>query len=102
MKWYHYIACFLAGMFLTNTIPHLIHGISGDPFPTPFSHPAGKGLSPAQINVYWALFNLLIGYLLLRAGKVSTQKTWSIVVLFIGIIVMSIMLSYTFQDKLTH
>jgi hypothetical protein len=99
MKWYHYIACFFAGMFLANTVPHFIHGVSGDPFPTPFSHPAGKGLSPAPVNVYWSLFNLLIGYVLLKAGKVSNQRIWSVVVLFIGIIVMSVMLSYGFQDK---
>jgi len=102
MKWYHYFACFFAGMFLANTVPHFIHGISGDPFPTPFSNPPGKGLSPPTINVYWALLNLLIGYILVRAGKVSNQKIWTMVVMFIGIIVMSVMLSYGFQDKMTH
>jgi len=102
MKWYHYVACFFAGMFLANTVPHFIHGISGDPFPTPFANPPGKGLSSAPINMYWALLNLLIGYILLRAGKVSSQKTWSMMIMFIGIIVMSVMLSYGFQDKMPH
>ena len=102
MKWYHYIACFFAGMFLANAVPHFIHGISGDPFPTPFSNPPGKGLSPAPINMYWALLNLLIGYILLRVGKVSTQKTWSMIILFIGIIVTGVILSYGFQDKMAH
>jgi len=102
MKWYHYIACFFAGMFLANTVPHFIHGISGDPFPTPFSNPPGKGLSSPPINVWWAMLNLLVGYILLRAGKVSSQKTATIIVMFIGIIVMSVMLSYGFQDKMAH
>lgn len=28
-RWYHYIAYFFAGVFLANTIPHLVNGISG-------------------------------------------------------------------------
>ena len=55
MNWLHYIACFFAGMFLTNVVPHFVHGISGDRFPTPFAHPPGKGLSSPLVNVLWAL-----------------------------------------------
>ena len=43
MKWYHYIACFFAGAFLANTVPHFVHGISGDCFPSPFRKPARQG-----------------------------------------------------------
>jgi hypothetical protein len=102
MKWYHYIACFFAGMFLANVVPHFIHGVSGDAFPTPFSNPPGKGLSSPTVNVYWGLFNLLVGYILFRVGKVSNQRVWSLVVFFIGVIVISVMLSYGFQDKMAH
>jgi len=45
MKWYNYVACFFAGVFLANVVPHFIHGVSGDSFPTPFANPPGKGLS---------------------------------------------------------
>lgn len=102
MKWYHYIACFFAGAFLANVVPHLIHGISGDVFPTPFSTPPGKGPSSPTVNVLWAMFNLVVGYLLYRGGKVSAQNKAALVVFFIGILAMSIMLSYGFQDKMTH
>jgi hypothetical protein len=102
MKWYHYVACFFAGLFLANTVPHFIHGISGDKFPTPFSTPPGKGLSSPTVNVLWALFNLVIGYLLYRAGKISKTNTLSIIILFLGIVVMSIMLSIGFADKMTQ
>ena len=102
MKWYHYIACFFAGAFIANFVPHFIHGVSGDLFPTPFSNPAGKGPSSPTINVLWAMFNLVLGYLLFRAGKVSSQKIWTIIVFFIGIAAMSIILSYGFHDKMTH
>src|SRR5580693_4391586 len=72
MSWYDYIACFFAGAFLANFVPHFVHGISGDRFPTPFAHPPGKGLSSSTVNVVWALFNLVVGYMLFRLGKVTS------------------------------
>ena len=99
MKWYHYIACFFAGAFLANVVPHFIHGVSGDSFPSPFSNPPGKGLSSPTVNVLWALANLLIGYILLRAGKVTNNHKGSLLVFFLGILAMSVMLSIAFVDK---
>ena len=77
MKWYHYIACFFAGLFLANTVPHFVHGISGESFPTPFAHPPGKGLSSPTINVVWALGNLVVA----------------------GFVYLSVMLSIAFMDR---
>jgi hypothetical protein len=51
MHWYTYVACFLAGCFLVNALPHFIKGITGEPFPTPFATPPGKGLSSPVVNV---------------------------------------------------
>ncbi|MCX6174133.1 MAG: hypothetical protein NTZ27_05205 [Ignavibacteriales bacterium] len=99
MKWYHYVACIFAGLFLTNTVPHFVHGLSGDSFPTPFANPPGKGLSSPMVNVLWALVNLIIGYILLRVGKVSQTNKWSLLIFFLGIVCMSIMLSIEFVDK---
>jgi len=99
MKWYHYVACFFAGIFLANTIPHFVHGISGDSFPSPFAHPPGKGLSSPTVNVVWGLANLVIGYILLRVGKVSQANKRSLLALFAGIVCISITLSIAFIDK---
>ena len=99
MKWQHYIAAFFAGVFLTNLIPHFIHGLSGDAFPTPFADPPGKGLSSPLTNVLWALFNLLIGYLLFRASKLNSKSKLGLLVFFIGIAAISIMSSMAFMDK---
>lgn len=55
MAWYHYPSSFGAGMFLANFFPHFIKGITGDPFPTPFSNPPGKGLSSPLTNILWSL-----------------------------------------------
>lgn len=102
MHWYNYIACFFAGLFLTNVVPHFVHGISGDRFPTPFAHPPGKGLSSPTVNVVWALFNLVVGYMLFRAGKVSNGEILEIVIFFAGIAALSIMLSLRFAKKQTE
>jgi hypothetical protein len=102
VNWYDYVACFLAGMFLTNVVPHFVHGISGDRFPTPFAHPPGKGLSSPTVNVVWALFNLVVGCILFRAGKVSSGNDSEIIVFFAGIVAISIMLSVRFAEKHTQ
>jgi FtsH-binding integral membrane protein len=99
LPWYNYIACFFAGMFLANVVPHFVYGISGDRFPTPFAHPPGKGLSSPTVNVVWALFNLVVGYILFRVGKVATGETVLLVVFFAGIAAISIMLSVRFAKK---
>jgi hypothetical protein len=99
MHWYSYVACFFAGMFLANAVPHFVHGISGDGFPTPFAKPPGKGLSSAPVNVIWALVNLVIGYVLFRAGHVGSGAWPAVGVFFAGIAVISVWLSVEFQSK---
>jgi hypothetical protein len=99
VNWYHYIACFFAAMFLANVVPHFVHGISGDRFPTPFAHPPGKGLSSPTVNVLWALVNLVVGYSLFRAGKVSSGGGSALVVFFAGIAAISTVLSVRFAKK---
>jgi hypothetical protein len=90
---------FFAGAFLVNTVPHFIHGVSGDSFPSPFSNPPGKGLSSPLVNVIWGLGNLVVGYILLRVGKVSQSNKWSLLAFFVGVVYMSIMSSITFINK---
>jgi len=99
MEWYQYIAAFFSGVFFANMVPHFVQGISGNKFPTPFAKPPGKGLSSPTVNVVWALFNLLVGYVLFRASNMNSSNTLSIVIFFLGISAMSIMSSKTFQQK---
>jgi hypothetical protein len=99
MNYYHYIACFFAGMFLTNVVPHFVHGVSGDRFPTPFAHPPGKGLSSPLVNVLWALLNLVAGAFLFRAGNISSRFDLSLLIFFAGIAVISIFSSVRFAKK---
>jgi hypothetical protein len=99
MSWYESIASFFAGLLLANAVPHFVHGISGDRFPTPFAHPPGKGLSSPIVNVLWALFNLTLGYLLFRVGKLSSGDTSAVIVFFAGVVVISILGSVSFAKK---
>lgn len=99
MNWYNYVACFFAGMALANLVPHFVHGISGDRFPTPFAHPPGKGLSSSTVNVLWGLFNMAVGYILFRAGKVSSGDGLALIVFFAGIVAISTMSSVLFARK---
>jgi hypothetical protein len=98
MHWYEWVACFFAGAFLANFVPHFVHGISGDRFPSPFAHPPGRGLSSPTVNVLWALLNLLLGAILFRAGHVRAGRAEQIV-FFAGIALLSIALSVSFQKK---
>jgi uncharacterized membrane protein YpjA len=99
MTWYLYIASFFAGIFLANAVPHFVHGVSGNKFPSPFAKPPGKGLSSPTVNVVWALFNVLIGYLFFQMGQVSSSNLPSLAVFFLGVMVISIMSSINFQKK---
>jgi hypothetical protein len=99
MIWYDYIACFFAGMFLATVVPHFVHGISGDRFPTPFASPPGRGLSSPTVNVLWALLNLAGGYILFRIGKVSSGGDSAMIVFFAGIAIISTLSSVQFAKK---
>ncbi|HSZ73918.1 MAG TPA: hypothetical protein VK779_03785 [Rhizomicrobium sp.] len=65
MNWGAIAAHFFSGAFLANSIPHIVHGISGSRFQSPFARPPGIGESSAIVNVLWGAFNLAVGYLLI-------------------------------------
>ena len=78
MRWYHYVSYFFGGAFLANAVPHLVSGITGHPFQSPFATPPGVGLSSATVNVLWGSFNLFVAYwLLCRVGKFDLGRRWS-------------------------
>ena len=99
MQWYQYVACFFAGSFLANVVPHFVAGVSGNKFPTPFANPPGKGLSSATTNVIWSLANLVIGFLLFRAGHLAAGETLPLLLFFAGIAVISIFAGKHFSHK---
>lgn len=98
MKWYHYIAAFFAGAFLGNAVPHLVNGVSGNEFPTPFSNPPGEGLSIPLVNTLWGLGNLVVGYILLMVSRITARNIPGLLVLLVGLAAMSVMVSMHFYD----
>jgi hypothetical protein len=91
MHWYYYLAYFFGGAFLANTIPHLVNGISGRAFQSPFASPPGEGLSSSTVNVLWGFFNLAVSYLLVcRVGCFSLHNTLDAVALGAGILLLSL------------
>ncbi len=96
-RWYHHIAYFFGGAFLINGVPHLVAGVSGSPFRSPFATPPGERLSSSTVNVLWAMFNLVVAYLLLcRAGSFGPRRTKHVIPFGLGVFAMAIGLSRTF------
>ena len=89
-RWYHFIAYFFGGAFLANAIPHLVNGISGSPFQSPFASPPGQGLSSSTVNVLWA-------YLLVaRVGRFDLRQSKHVVALGLGALLMALLLARAF------
>jgi hypothetical protein len=101
MEWYNYIECFFGGAFVANFFPHFVRGITGAQFPTPFASPPGRGLSPAPLNVVWALANLIVGFVLLRLGQFSPDNYPALATGFVGFAVMSVLMSRVFAQRLS-
>ena len=75
MTWYYYVAYFFGGAVLANAVPHLVSGMMGRPFQTPFAKPPGEGLSSSTVNVVWGAFNLAVGYVLIcQAGDFDLRN----------------------------
>lgn len=78
MPWDVYVAYFLAGTFLANSIPHVVHGICGNRFQTPFASPSGVGESSAIINVIWGFANIAAAGALLHSFYQPELPPWSL------------------------
>ena len=87
MEWTHVVSYFFGGAFLANAVPHLVSGMMGRPFQSPFAKPPGEGFSSSTINVLWGFFNLAVGYVLVcRVGDFDLRATDHVVVLGLGVL----------------
>lgn len=85
------LAYFFGGFFLANAVPHVVSGMMGRPFQSPFAKPPGEGLSSSSINVLWGFFNIVIGYLLVcRVGDFQLRDTADILALGAGAFLISL------------
>jgi hypothetical protein len=96
-SWLHELSYFFAGAVLTNAVPHLVSGVMGRPFQSPFARPRGQGLSSSTINVLWGFCNLAIGYLLTcRVGDFDLRSAEHALALGTGIVVAGLFLARRF------
>ena len=97
MPWYDYLAYFFGGGFLANSLPHLVNGISGRKFQSPFAKPPGKGLSSSTVNVLWGLFNLAVSYLLLvHVGSFNLHSFIHVGLVLAGMLALSVSMARHF------
>ncbi len=94
MPWYFYLLDFLSGALLANGVPHLVQGVSGVPFPSPFAKPPGVGDSSPLVNALWGFGNLAAGALLLH--RFSPVNPWGWVTAGAGALAISVQLSMHF------
>ena len=97
MIWYHDLAYFFGGAFLSNAIPHFVCGVMGRPFQSPFAKPPGEGLSSSTVNVLWGFFNLVAGYVLTcRVGDFDLRSTEHAVAGGLGGLLMALLMARMF------
>jgi|ERR1700739_640943 len=93
------IALLFSGAFITNFLPHFIHGISGKTFTTPFAKPRGIGPSSPTLNVVWGLFNLMMGILLAQLGHLKSGDSLDWISFFTGFTAMALFLSKRLEKQ---
>ena len=91
-----YLLAFASGVFFANAVPHLVNGTSGNPFPSPFADPPGLGDSAPFLNVLWAAFNVLVGYVLARWARIRSSDHGGLALLFLGALANALVASQTF------
>ena len=90
-------AYFLGGAFLINALPHLLAGLMGRPFQSPFAKPPGEGLSSSVVNVAWAFANLALAYwLFVRVGAFDLRADDNAASAGLGSLLMALYLSRRF------
>ncbi len=99
----NYLAVFFAGAFLCNCLPHLLAGLQGAPFPSPFAKPRGIGDSSPLVNFLWGSFNLLAGLALLSRHPVEIGLNLGFAILLAGFLLLGVFCSRHFgkvrQDR---
>jgi hypothetical protein len=99
MDWLNLISYFFGGAFLCNAIPHVVSGLMGHPFQSPFAKPPGQGLSSSTVNVVWGVLNLTFAYILIcRVGDFSLRSSSSAqtATLGLGFLLIGLLLAHHF------
>ncbi|RUP08243.1 hypothetical protein [Hyphomicrobium sp.] len=97
MHWLPLLSYFFGGAFLANAVPHVVSGMMGRPFQSPFAKPPGEGLSSSTVNVLWGFLNLAIGYVLVcRVGDFGLKDTADIIAFGLGSFLIALFSAWHF------
>jgi hypothetical protein len=92
MPWLHLVSYLFGGAFLANTVPHLVSGMMGRSFQSPFAKPPGQGLSSSTVNVLWGFFNLILAYILVcRVGDFDLRDTADVAAFGLGMFLLAVL-----------
>jgi hypothetical protein len=97
-----FVCNFFAGAFLCNCIPHLVAGLQGAAFPTPFATPRGVGNSSPLVNFLWGSSNLAAGVALLSTRPVRFELEVPLLVFAAGFLGLGVYLAVHFSKVVTH
>lgn len=91
MPWHSLLSCVFGGAFLANAVPHVVSGMTGRAFQTPFAKPPGQGLSSSTVNVLWGFFNGAVGYVLIcRVGDFGSRNTGDVLACGLGALLIAL------------
>jgi hypothetical protein len=92
LQWGADAAYLLGGAFLSNAVPHVVSGVTGRTFQSPFAKPPGVGLSSATVNVLWGFANLVLAYLfIVHVGRFDLHMPQHAIALGAGLLLMSLL-----------
>jgi hypothetical protein len=78
------LSYFFGGAFLANAIPHVVSGIMGRSFQSPFA-------KSSTVNVLWGFFNSVIGDLLLcQVGEFGWRNTGDVAAFGAGALLIAL------------
>ena len=90
------VALFFVGALFCNCIPHLVAGLQGSRFPTPFARPRGVGTSSALVNFIWGACNLCTALSILVRRPFEIGLNFQCLALAAGALLLGIYLSRRF------
>lgn len=97
MSWVALVAYFFGGLFAANAIPHVVSGLTGRAFQTPFAKPPGRGLSSSTVNFAWGFANVAAAYLLvLHVGTFDVRNAGHVAAFGVGALLIGLPLSRHF------
>ncbi len=97
MSWLSLLSYLFGGAFLANAVPHIVSGMMGRPFQSPFAKPPGEGLSSSTVNVVWGFLNLIIGYMLVcRVGDFGLKDTAEMIAFELGSFLIALFSAWHF------